>query len=34
MTTVKESDYITLNDTEEEKLGRMLIDKARKTMRC
>ena len=26
MTTVKESDYITLNDTEEEKLRRMLIE--------
>jgi|TARA_Y100000004_G_C8889700_1_gene401404 hypothetical protein len=26
MTTVKEADYITLNDTEEEKLRRMLIE--------
>jgi len=26
MTTVKETDYITLNDTEEEKLRRMLIE--------
>ena len=26
MTTVKEADYITLNNTEEEKLRRMLIE--------
>ena len=29
MTTVKEADYITLNDTEEEKLRRMLIAQER-----